>query len=391
MRVLYITSSWFVDGDFPLVKHLIASGVEVHLCIKVFSDHLSSTLFNIKSAYPKQGVVDSEVFGNDIDFFKEYLGTDKIHVINYTHDSSRIYNPKLVKDEISFIESIKPDVIHHIGWPSVCEYPIQKKFGYKMLITMHDPVPHVINVQSRIYRCFRRLTKNSVNHYVLLNSQLTNKFVQYYGINENRVHYSRLGNFDVIKVYGDTPIVDGKYLLYFGRISPYKGVEYLLQAFKTIKDKYPDIKLVLAGSGRYHFDITPFQNDQQIVFINRYIANEELASLIRNSLFVICPYVSATQSGVVASAFALDKPVIATKVGGLPDMIQDGKTGLLVKERDADALSNAIVRLLSETDLLDSMPNSIRSEALNSINSWTKIADTYVDIYKTIINENIRL
>lgn len=391
MKVLYITSSWFVDGDFPLVKHLIESGVEIHLCIKVFSDHLSSTLFDIKNAYPKQGVVDSGVFGNDIDFFKEYLGIDKIHVINYTHKSSRIYNPELVKDEINLIESINPDVIHHIGWPSVCEYPIQKRYGYKMLITMHDPVPHVINAQSRIYRCFRRLTKNSVNHYVLLNSQLTNRFVQYYGIHENRVHYSRLGNFDVIKVYGDTPIVDGKYLLYFGRISPYKGVEYLLEAFETVKENYPDIKLVLAGSGKYHFDITPFQNDQQIVFINRYIANEELASLIRNSLFIICPYVSATQSGVVASAFALDKPVIATKVGGLPDMIQDGKTGLLVKERDVDALSNAIERLLTETDLLDIMSNNIKSEALNSIHSWAKIADTYVNIYQTIINENIRL
>lgn len=391
MKVLYITSSWFVDGDFPLVKHLIDKGIEVHLCIKVFSSHLSSTLFNIKQAYPNQGIIDSSVFGSEIEYFKSYIGIDKIHVINYSKDSNLIYNPSLVEEEAQLVDAIKPDVIHHIGWPSICEYPIQKKYGNKFLITMHDPVPHIINTKSKLYRCFRRLTKNSVNHYVLLNSQLTDEFVSYYGISKSKVHYSRLGNFDVIKAYDNKPTIDGRYLLYFGRISPYKGVEYLLEAFEAIKENYPDVKLVLAGSGKYHFDITPFQNDSQIVFINRYITNEELASLIRNSLFVICPYVSATQSGVVASAFALDKPVLATRVGGLPDMIKDGETGLLVKERDAEALSNSIVRLLSETSLLDKMSENIKSEATNGSTSWPKITDTYADIYQTIINENNRL
>lgn len=391
MKVLYITSSSFVDGDFPLVKHLLNKDIEVHLCIKVFYSNLSSTLFNIKQPYPIQGIIDSSVFGLEIDYFKPYIGIDKIHIINFSKESNLVYNPSLVEEEIQLVESIKPDVIHHIGWPSICEYPIQKKYGNKFLITVHDPIPHIINIKSKLFRCFRRMTKNLVNHYVLLNSRLTNEFVSYYGINESKVHYSRLGNFDVIKAYDDRSIVDGKYLLFFGRVSPYKGVEYLLEAFETLKSRYPSIKLVLAGSGKYHFDITPFQNDSQIVFINRYITNEELASLIRNCLFVICPYVSATQSGVVASAFALNKPVLGTRVGGLPDMIQDGKTGILVKERDAEALSNAIIKLLSDTALLDKMAENIRSEADDGNTSWSKIADTYIDLYQIITNENIRL
>lgn len=390
MRLLYITSTWFVDSDFPLIRHLIKAGVDVQLCIKVFSYNLSSTLFDLKQEYSRQGITDSSVFGNAIDFFKQYLGLDKIHIINITKESNLYYNPKLVKEEIDLIEQVKPDVIHHIAWPFVCEYPIQRKYGTKFLLTIHDPVPHEINRTSRIFRLYRRLTKKAVNHYVLLNSRQIKDFTAYYGISQSCIHLSRLGNIEALKIYGKTLTSNPNTVLFFGRISPYKGIEYLLEAFANISNQFPDIKLVVAGSGKFHFDIGRYESNPQIEFINRYINNEELATLINNCQFVVCPYISATQSGVVASSFAFNKPVLATKVGGLPDMIQDGVTGLLVKERDTVALEKAMTRLLSEKDLLQKMSENINSEAINGETSWTRIVNKYIEIYKQINIENYK-
>ena len=81
MKLVYITSTSFIDGDFPLVKHLLEKGVDVHLFVHVRTSCLKSTLISLKQAYPKSGIYDSSIYGDQIDKFKLYIGIDKIHII----------------------------------------------------------------------------------------------------------------------------------------------------------------------------------------------------------------------------------------------------------------------------------------------------------------------
>lgn len=391
MKVLYITSSWFVDGDFPLVKQLKEKGVEVHLCIKVYTQALTSTILELKEPFEKAGIFDSSIYGSSIDRFKEYLAIDEIHVINHTHGDNSIINLLIGKEEGKLIKRINPDIIHYIGWPSLYEIPILFRYGDRTITTVHDPIPHVLSKKAKIKRFIRLIAYKSISHFVLLNKNQAKEFTNYYGVDERKLLFSRLGNFDVIKAFGAKQESNTRNILFFGRISPYKGVEYLLEAYTSIMVDYPDSKLIVAGGGRYHFDILQYMNNAQIEFINEYISIERLSSLIHNSEFVVCPYVSATQSGVVASAYALNKPVIATKVGGLPEMIEDGKTGVLIAPKDISSLKKAIKDFLDNPSKVKEMARNINKLADEGPNAWSKIVLDYLEFYKNISANKSRL
>jgi glycosyltransferase involved in cell wall biosynthesis len=144
---------------------------------------------------------------------------------------------------------------------------------------------------------------------------------------------------------------DGKVALFFGRIWGYKGLEYLIRAEPLITAQVPDAKIVIAGTGE-DFD----RYRQMMVHPDRFeVHNEYVTDAKRDELFgrasvVVLPYVEATQSGVVPVAYGYGKPVVATTVGGLPEVVEHGRTGLLVPPRNEAALAHAVVSLLSDPE-----------------------------------------
>ena len=384
MKVLYITSSWFVDGDFPLIKQLVENGVEVLLCIKVYTHSLVSTVFDLKKAYNKNGIFDSSIYGESIDRFKSYLGVNRVYVMNHIYGDMSLKNFLIEREEKQIIERFNPDVIHYIGWPSIYEIPILYRYGKKIITTVHDPVPHVVSRKAKINQIIRRVAYRSISKFILLNHNQTEEFQRFYKVSKEKILFSRLGNFDVIRAFGRKRETNTRNILFFGRISPYKGVEFLLEAFHSLMADYPDSKLIIAGGGKFHFDLSPYLNDPQIEIINEYISTDCLATLIQDAEFVVCPYVSATQSGVVASALALNKPVIATNVGGLPEMIMDGETGLLIEPKNVESLRNAIRLFLDNPDIVKNMTENIAQLAYDGSNAWRKIVLDYLDYYREV-------
>jgi glycosyltransferase involved in cell wall biosynthesis len=153
-------------------------------------------------------------------------------------------------------------------------------------------------------------------------------------------------------------------VLFFGRIWPYKGLMHLVRAEPAISEAVPDVEIVIAGEGE---DVAKYRSamvhPDRFVVRNRYIPRNELAALLRSTDVVVLPYVDATQSGVVPLAFAYGKPVVATTVGGLPEMVEHGVTGLLVPPGDHVALADAVVRLLGDAELRQRMGAAGRRRA----------------------------
>ena len=174
-------------------------------------------------------------------------------------------------------------------------------------------------------------------------------------------------------------------VLFFGRISPYKGLEYLCKAMVKVKEQVPDATLTIAGGGKMYFDISSYEKKEWVKIINRYVGMEELAGLLQNCSLTVCPYTDATQSGVIMTSYSLCKPVIATNVGGLGEMVEDGKTGLLVPPKNIDALANAIISLLNDEDTLNQMAKDIKNDYFVGEKSWKVIAEKYIQFYKTIV------
>lgn len=109
-----------------------------------------------------------------------------------------------------------------------------------------------------------------------------------------------------------------------------------------------------------------------------------MSELFNDCDISVCPYIDATQSGVINTSYSLSKPVVATNVGGLPEMVVDGKTGILVPPKNSQILAEAIVELLKDEKKLEMMQEYIENVYYASSKSWQEIANKYIAFYKTI-------
>jgi glycosyltransferase involved in cell wall biosynthesis len=145
---------------------------------------------------------------------------------------------------------------------------------------------------------------------------------------------------------------DGPLLLFFGYVRGYKGLSYLIEAMPLIRERVPAKLLVV---GEFYDDTAPYTElverlglAEAVRFENRYVANEEVEGFFVASDLVILPYVSATQSGIVQIAVAMNRPVVVTDVGGLGEAVSPEKTGFVVPPRDPAAIARAVVRFFEE-------------------------------------------
>jgi glycosyltransferase involved in cell wall biosynthesis len=170
-------------------------------------------------------------------------------------------------------------------------------------------------------------------------------------------------------------------LLHFGFIRPYKGLAVLLDAMPLIQTEIP-VHLLVAGEvwgakAEYDAQIARLHIGTQVTFVDRYVPDEELASYFRAADVAVLPYLSATQSGVVQLAFGFGLPVIASHVGGLPDVIVEGETGLLVPPGDAPALAEAVIRFF-RFGLGPSMTTNIKADQARF--SWERMVTTIEEL-----------
>lgn len=386
MRILYFSSPPFADCDFPLVRQFQQMGHEVYYLIDLPCYFLRSTLIDINKQIEENGIFKASKY-KEFDFYKEYMPLDKVYVINRTKKSALHPRNILVYLKLaSFIKKIKPDIINVVGGIDISTL-ILLKFKKKLILTVHDPFPHT-GEQSRRRELFRKLAMRTIPKFIILNEKQRDEFIKVYKLPPNQVYITRLSIYDCIhnfipKEYKEN--TNSKNILFFGRISPYKGIEYLLKAMSIVHEKISEATLTVAGSGKMYFDITPYQNLKWVKIINRYVGMEELAGLLKDCALTVCPYTDATQSGVIMTSYSLCKPVVASNVGGLGEMVEDGKTGLLVSPKDVESLANSIITLLKDDAKREYMADNIRNDYFVGDKSWKIIANEYVNSYKDIL------
>jgi glycosyltransferase involved in cell wall biosynthesis len=139
------------------------------------------------------------------------------------------------------------------------------------------------------------------------------------------------------------PAVSRRRALFFGHIRPFKGVDIALEAWKKLKC---DVELMVAGEPWFGFKPTEQKN---VRYDLRFIPDAEVAKYFEEADVIIAPYRSEAQSGVAMTAFHFGKPVIATRVGGFPDII-DGRNGMLIPPEDPQALADAVDAFFTTAD-----------------------------------------
>lgn len=144
----------------------------------------------------------------------------------------------------------------------------------------------------------------------------------------------------------------GPVVLFFGVWSRYKGIDVLLDAFSRVRAELPDARLVLAGAAGADIDVDAICDQcRRIGNVDvhlGYVPVEHVPMLLDTARVVVTPYIRATQSGVAHLAYTFGRPVIATDIGDMPEVVQDEVTGLLVPPGDADGLAVAMLKVLAD-------------------------------------------
>jgi glycosyltransferase involved in cell wall biosynthesis len=302
----------------------------------------------------------------------------------------KVSNPFFWRRVLKVVAGVQPDVVHVVFEQRfLFPHAFLLHRNYPMVVTIHEP--KAIPNRGRIANVFVALIQY-VNNSLLAKS--SDKII----IHGTKLRSCRLisklpgrkievvphGDFSFFAHLGKMVEAENNNILFFGRIAPYKGLEYLIGAGKLVENQIPNITITIAGEGDFARYESLINCDSHFVVHNRFIPDDEVAELFRKAAIVILPYTDGTQSGIISIAGAFKKPVVVTDVGSFSEMVENGKTGLVVPPEDATALAEAIIRLVEDDRLRQDMGENAY-KTLKEKFSWGDIAQQTLKVYQEAI------
>lgn len=175
------------------------------------------------------------------------------------------------------------------------------------------------------------------------------------------------------QLYNASPLINNFKLLYIGRLSKEKGVEYLIQAMPQILQKHPKTVLYIVGDGHETDNLKLLTTNLKIqnnVIFKPNIPHEQIEDYYKQASVVIVPSIYHDNLPTVCiEAMSVGRPLIGTKMGGIPELITDRVTGLLIEPKNSDQIAQAAIQLLSDENLLKQMSRNSSEKSKNySIN-----------------------
>lgn len=394
MRIAYLSYPYFADTDLSIIRAMRAKA-DLYYFIIITPNSLRSTAIDIQEQHSMPGIFKANIYP-EIAKFSEFIDIEKTYVVNIRGNKTNYENFSVFFKLALMLRRMNIDILHTTMY--YIRIPMFPLFflGRKTVLTVHDPLPHSDAQTDKRDSLYRKITFKLIRNFIILNENQKSEFVSRYKLKKKNIYISRLGIYDYLRRYVKSTLVENdvneEYILFFGRITDYKGLDFLFPAMKTVNETHKNVKLIAAGYCKdYYFDISEYENCSYIEIMNKFIPDNELAVLIRKSLFVVCPYIDATQSGVVMSAFALNVPVLATNVGGLSNYVEHMKSGYIVEPKNAGALANGIKYLLDNRESLNEYRKYIEKKYETWECSWDKITDDILVFYEGAVTKNKRV
>lgn len=261
---------------------------------------------------------------------------------------------------------------------------IARSNGHTKVICQIDNVePHEHHLVDRPFNCY---FLNSIDGFIYMSEQVHRELKEYtdapalfsphpmfdnFGERVERIEACRRLNLDPSK----------RYLLFFGLIRDYKGLDILLDAWKEVQRD--DLQLLVAGefyTSREKYIPAIESLGDRVVLHDSFVYEDEVKYWFSVADAVVLPYKTATQSGVTQVAYNFRVPMIVTNVGGLAEIVPDGKVGFVVRP-EAKAVVEAIERLYEDNNLMRFREN-IEEERKRF--SWEEMCDRITELYRAI-------
>ncbi|MEM2144505.1 MAG: glycosyltransferase family 4 protein [Candidatus Jordarchaeaceae archaeon] len=213
-------------------------------------------------------------------------------------------------------------------------------------------------------------------------------------VNEHKIHVIPNGidletvdkkencNPNILTRYG---LDKDNYVLYMGRLSFLKGVQYLIKAFREVAKECPELRLVIGGNGMFESNLRKLAHGiKNVVFTGLISCPAEKKTLYENCLATVVPSIYDTFPMVILEAMARSKPVIASNTGGIPSLIAHRENGFLVKPADIKGLEIAIKRFYEDPSLARKMGMIGRKLVEEKFTANRMVCET-IKVYKSLL------
>lgn len=318
--------------------------------------------------------------------FKENVSQDKIGFNNFPIINST--NPLTWYKAYKKIKKFNPDLLILYWWTpfwTIFDRYIVKKLHKKtkIIFLCHNVIPHEKSkIDTFLTKQALSKVKNFIVHSKSDKKELLNLFPR---VNVKVSPHPTYDIFykDIKKEKAKSQLgLKGKIILFFGYVRKYKGLEVLIKALPDVLKKI-NLTLLIVGEfwnkEEYFKLIKDLKLEKNVKIIDGYVPNEDVAMYYSCADMLVLPYHSATNSGIVQTAFAFNKPAIVTNVGGLPEIVTNNKTGLVVSKNDYKALAKAIIKFY-KNNLEKKFVKNIKKEKDKF--SWNRMVETIESFHK---------
>jgi glycosyltransferase involved in cell wall biosynthesis len=298
----------------------------------------------------------------------------------------------------AFARRTRPDLIHFhsTNTSSLLYLMLLRTADIPVVTTAHQVTPHErIRFQDAIYRRIHRLPDAVVAHSEVDRRRL----VQEFGLDGGSIVVVPHGEYGFFDGGRDIPEPDQarrhlglqahhEVVLFFGHIRDYKGLDLLLECWPVVAAARPNARLVVAGDpGRLSDDrrneLRARADAVGAIHRFEYIPFAEVATYFSASDVVAMPYRKLSQSGVLYLALSQGVAVVASAVGGIPEVLTDGESGLLVPPGSVSALGEALIRVLADEELRSRLAAGGGSVARE--HSWPAIAKAIERVFRRLV------
>lgn len=253
--------------------------------------------------------------------------------------------------------------------------PHEKRFGDTILTKLVFSTVNYFIVQSKTVENDLKLFNKNNKPYILSPHPLYNIF----GEKLDKIEAKNI----LINEY-KTDLNGFKTILFFGFIRKYKGLMFLLDAMPELIKKH-NLKLIIAGE--FYESETPYRQrikdlmiSDNVILLSSFMPEDKVRYFFSACDCLVLPYIDATQSGIVPLAYFYDKPVIVTDVGGLYEVIINGKTGFVITPKSSTAIIEAVNRFYNE-NLENEFSENIKVEKKKYL--WETFIDNILKLSKS--------
>ncbi|KKG15983.1 hypothetical protein EO98_04575 [Methanosarcina sp. 2.H.T.1A.6] len=308
--------------------------------------------------------------------------------------SKYFYLPQQIKKKI---DEIKPDIVHiHGTHPPYSLLPFILKKNYKVVITLHgivaidskNSIKGRLFLKNYLYGFLEKTAIRKADRLIAVSPAIKN-IVEKKGANPSKISVIPNGiNISEHENIKKLRNLNHPSLFFIGRLVKQKGVDILIKSLPIIQESIQNIHLYIAGSGpqykKLNILIEKLNLQNNVTFLG-YIKGEEKISYYESIDICVIPSSFESFSFTTLEAMASGKPVVASNVGGIPYLVDDGDTGFLFEFGDYCELAKKIIELLENKKLSEEMGKLAKKKAERF--SWSSITDETVKLYEKTLRE----